>query len=54
LSGFSHNPLIQPLCAALIAGVAAAAATAFLIIMAMAFGLIIPRMLYERLSPSSV
>jgi uncharacterized membrane protein YjjP (DUF1212 family) len=29
LSGFSHNPLIQPLCAALIAGVVAAAASRF-------------------------
>jgi uncharacterized membrane protein YjjP (DUF1212 family) len=29
LSGFSHNPLIQPLCAALIAGVVAAAAGRF-------------------------
>jgi uncharacterized membrane protein YjjP (DUF1212 family) len=29
LSGFSHNPLIQPLCAALIAGVVAATASRF-------------------------
>ena len=29
LSGFSHNPLIQPLCAAFIAGVVAAAASRF-------------------------
>jgi uncharacterized membrane protein YjjP (DUF1212 family) len=29
LSGFSHNPLIQPLCAALVAGIAAAAASRF-------------------------
>jgi uncharacterized membrane protein YjjP (DUF1212 family) len=29
LSGFSHNPLIQPLCAAFIAGVVAAAASLF-------------------------
>jgi uncharacterized membrane protein YjjP (DUF1212 family) len=29
LAGFSHNPLIQPLCAAFIAGVVAAAASRF-------------------------
>jgi uncharacterized membrane protein YjjP (DUF1212 family) len=29
LSGFSHNPLIQPLCAALIAGIVAAGASRF-------------------------
>jgi uncharacterized membrane protein YjjB (DUF3815 family) len=38
--------------AALLTGIVANSATAFLIIMAMAFGLIIPRMLYERLWPS--
>ena len=36
--------------ATLVAGIAASSATALLIIMAMAFGLILPRLLYERLS----
>ncbi|UQR63178.1 threonine/serine exporter family protein [Bradyrhizobium sp. C-145] len=40
--------------AALLISIVANGATAFLIIMAMAFGLILPRMLYERLSPSPV
>jgi hypothetical protein len=40
--------------AALLISIVASGATAFLIIMAMAFGLILPRMLYERLSPSPV
>jgi uncharacterized membrane protein YjjB (DUF3815 family) len=38
--------------AALLTSIVASGATAFLIIMAMAFGLILPRMLYERLSLS--
>lgn len=38
--------------AALLTSIVANGATAFLIIMAMAFGLILPRMLYERLRPS--
>jgi len=37
---------------ALLTGIAANVATAFLIIMAMTFGLILPRMLFERLLPS--
>ena len=37
--------------AALLMGIAANGATAFLIIMAMAFGLILPRMLFERVLP---
>ena len=40
--------------AALLTGIVASGTTAFLIIIAMAFGLILPRMLYERLSPSPV
>ncbi|WP_426412409.1 threonine/serine ThrE exporter family protein [Bradyrhizobium ganzhouense] len=40
--------------AALLTSIVANGATAFLIIMAMTFGLILPRMLYERLSPSPV
>jgi uncharacterized membrane protein YjjP (DUF1212 family) len=38
--------------AALLTGIAANGATAFLIIMAMTFGLILPRMLFERVSPA--
>ncbi|MET4278850.1 MULTISPECIES: threonine/serine exporter family protein [unclassified Bradyrhizobium] len=38
--------------AAPLISIVASGATAFLIIMAMAFGLVLPRMLYERLSPS--
>jgi uncharacterized membrane protein YjjP (DUF1212 family) len=38
--------------AALLAGIAANSATAFLIIMAMTFGLILPRMLFERVLPA--
>jgi uncharacterized membrane protein YjjB (DUF3815 family) len=38
--------------AALLTSIAANGATAFLIIMAMTFGLILPRMLFERLLPS--
>jgi uncharacterized membrane protein YjjP (DUF1212 family) len=38
--------------AALLMGIAANGATAFLIIMAMAFGLILPRMLFERVLPA--
>ena len=38
--------------AALLMGIAANGATAFLIIMAMAFGLILPRMLFERILPA--
>jgi hypothetical protein len=37
--------------AALLTSIVANGATAFLIIMAMTFGLILPRMLYERLRP---
>jgi uncharacterized membrane protein YjjP (DUF1212 family) len=37
---------------ALLTGIAASGVTAFLIIMAMAFGLILPRMLFERVPPS--
>jgi hypothetical protein len=39
--------------AALLVGIAANCVTAFLIIMAMTFGLILPRMLFERLLSSS-
>jgi len=38
--------------AALLTSIAASGATAFLIIMAMTFGLILPRMLFERVMPS--
>jgi hypothetical protein len=38
--------------AALLTGIATNGATAFLIIMAMAFGLILPRMLFERVVPA--
>src|SRR5258708_17491794 len=38
--------------AALLTSIAANGATAFLIIMAMTFGLILPRMLFERVMPS--
>jgi uncharacterized membrane protein YjjB (DUF3815 family) len=38
--------------AALLTGIAANGATAFLIIMAMTFGLILPRMLFERVLPA--
>jgi hypothetical protein len=38
--------------AALLASIAANGTTAFLIIMAMTFGLILPRMLFERMTPS--
>jgi hypothetical protein len=40
--------------AALLTGIVANGTTAFLIIMAMAFGLILPRLLYERLSSSPI
>jgi uncharacterized membrane protein YjjP (DUF1212 family) len=39
--------------AALLASIAASGATAFLIIMAMTFGLILPRMLFERILPAA-
>ena len=38
--------------AALLTSIAASGATAFLIIMAMTFGLILPRMLFERVLPA--
>ena len=38
--------------AALLTSIATSGATAFLIIMAMTFGLILPRMLFERVAPS--
>jgi hypothetical protein len=38
--------------AALLTGIAANGATAFLIILAMTFGLILPRMLFERVLPA--
>jgi hypothetical protein len=38
--------------AALLTSIATNAATAFLIIMAMTFGLILPRMLFERVLPA--
>jgi hypothetical protein len=41
-----------PAPAALLTSVAANGATAFLIIMAMTFGLILPRMLFERVLPA--
>ena len=39
--------------AALLTSIVTNGATAFLIIMAMTFGLILPRMLYEHLRPSA-
>jgi uncharacterized membrane protein YjjP (DUF1212 family) len=50
LSGFTNNPLIQPLCAALIAGIVAAAASRFQL--SHATTLILPRMLFERVLPA--
>jgi hypothetical protein len=38
--------------AALLTGIVSNSTTAFLIIMAMTFGLILPRMLFERVTPS--
>jgi hypothetical protein len=38
--------------AALLTSIAASGATAFLIIMAMTFGLILPRMRFERVMPA--
>ena len=40
--------------AALLTSIATSVATAFLIIMAMTFGLILPRMLFERVVPAPV
>ena len=50
LSGFTNNPLIQPLCAALITGIVAAAASRFQL--SHATTLILPRMLFERVLPA--
>jgi hypothetical protein len=54
-TGFVELASIGPTApAALLTRIATSGATAFLIIMAMAFGVILPRMLFERLMPSSV
>jgi hypothetical protein len=52
-TGLVELVLIRPIApAALLTSIATSGTTAFLIIMAMTFGLILPRMLFERVMPS--